>query len=82
MYPPVPITTSGLNSSIIFFTSFLMIEKRINKEYQIIWATGPKQYDIIKERFAKQDITYVPTCSYNNIWIKFINNFFYIFFTM
>lgn len=33
-----------------------MIEKRINKEYQIIWATGPKQYDIIKERFAKQDI--------------------------
>lgn len=33
-----------------------MIEKNINKEYQIIWATGPKQYDIIKEKFSKNDI--------------------------
>lgn len=33
-----------------------MIEKNLNKDYQIIWATGPKQYDIIKERFSKQEI--------------------------
>ena len=26
-----------------------IIEKNMNKDYQIIWATGPKQYDIIKE---------------------------------
>ena len=26
-----------------------IIEKNLNKDYQIIWATGPKQYDIIKE---------------------------------
>ena len=26
-----------------------IIEKNLNKNYQVIWATGPKQYDIIKE---------------------------------
>lgn len=26
-----------------------IIEKNMNKDYQVIWATGPKQYDIIKE---------------------------------
>lgn len=26
-----------------------IIEKKLNKDYQIIWATGPKQYDIVKE---------------------------------
>ena len=26
-----------------------IIEKNMNKYYQVIWATGPKQYDIIKE---------------------------------
>ena len=28
----------------------------MNKKYQIIWATGPKQYDIIKERFENEKI--------------------------
>ena len=27
-----------------------IIENQLNKDYQIIWATGPKQYDIIKEK--------------------------------
>ena len=33
-----------------------------NEKYQIIWATGPKQYDIIKEEFEKQNINinYIP----------------------
>ena len=26
-----------------------IIENNLNKNYQVIWATGPKQYDIIKE---------------------------------
>lgn len=30
-----------------------IIKNGLNKKYQIIWATGPKQYDIIKERFLK-----------------------------
>ena len=27
-----------------------------NDKYQIIWSVGPKQYDIIKEEFLKDDI--------------------------
>lgn len=27
-----------------------------NEKYQIIWATGPKQYDIVKENFEKNDV--------------------------
>ena len=26
-----------------------ILENKMNKDYQIIWATGPKQFDIIKE---------------------------------
>ena len=33
-----------------------LILKKLNKEYQIIWAAGPKQYDIIKENFEKENI--------------------------
>ena len=35
---------------------FEMISNKMNKEYQIIWAAGPKQYDIIKENFEKQNM--------------------------
>ena len=35
---------------------FDLIMKKLNKEYQIIWAAGPKQYDIIKENFEKENI--------------------------
>ena len=33
-----------------------ILENGLNKDYQIIWATGPKQYDIIKEELAKNKI--------------------------
>lgn len=33
-----------------------IINSRLNKNYQIIWATGPKQYDIIKEKLENIDI--------------------------
>lgn len=33
-----------------------ILENDLNKEYQIIWATGPKQFDIIKEELAKKNI--------------------------
>ena len=33
-----------------------IIENKLNENYQIIWATGPKQYDIIKSELAKKDI--------------------------
>ncbi len=31
-----------------------IIKKEINETYQIIWATGPKQYDIIKEKISNK----------------------------
>ena len=33
-----------------------LIKNEKNKKYQIIWATGPKQYDIVKEEFEKAHI--------------------------
>ena len=33
-----------------------MIKNKKNKEYQMIWATGPKQYDIIKENLEDNNI--------------------------
>ena len=33
-----------------------IIENDLNKEYQIIWATGPKQYDLIKEELERNNI--------------------------
>ena len=33
-----------------------IIKNEKNKNYQMIWATGPKQYDIIKEELEKENI--------------------------
>jgi len=33
-----------------------ILENKLNKEYQIIWATGPKQYDIIKKELDNKKI--------------------------
>ena len=33
-----------------------IIKRELNKEYQIIWATGPKQYDVIKEELKNSKI--------------------------
>ena len=33
-----------------------IIKSKINQKYQIIWATGPKQFDIIKEQFEKDNL--------------------------
>lgn len=33
-----------------------IIKENLNKDYQIIWATGPKQYDIIKEELENSKI--------------------------
>lgn len=32
-----------------------IIEKNMNKDYQVIWATGPKQYDVIKEELDNKN---------------------------
>ena len=33
-----------------------ILENKMNKDYQIIWATGPKQFEIIKEELASKNI--------------------------
>ena len=33
-----------------------IVENKLNKNYQIIWAPGPKQYDIIKEQLKDKKI--------------------------
>ena len=33
-----------------------ILENGLNKHYQIVWATGPKQFDIIKEELNKKNI--------------------------
>ena len=33
-----------------------IIENKLNKDYQIIWATGPKQYDIVKSQLKQKGI--------------------------
>ena len=33
-----------------------IICKKLNEEYQIMWAVGPKQYDIIKEQLSEKQI--------------------------
>lgn len=34
-----------------------LIKAKLNKDYQIIWATGQNQYDIVKESFEKATIS-------------------------
>ena len=33
-----------------------LVVNKLNKDYQIIWATGAKQFDLIKEDFEKRDL--------------------------
>lgn len=33
-----------------------IISNKLNKEYQLLWATGPKQYDIVKEKLEDRNI--------------------------
>ena len=35
---------------------FEIIKKGLNKKYQIVWATGPKQFDIIKNDFKNSNL--------------------------
>lgn len=37
-------------------TVYELVKRKLNKDYQIIWATGPKQFDIIKEKFETDNI--------------------------
>ena len=34
-----------------------ILKNKLNKKYQIMWATGPKQYDLIKERLQDHNVS-------------------------
>ena len=34
-----------------------LIKQKLNEEYQIIWATGQNQYDIVKEKFEEANLS-------------------------
>ena len=46
-----------------------ILENQMNKDYQIIWATGPKQFEIIKKKLSdkKIDIENVKNAKISNI---------------
>lgn len=54
---PIVLVTGGsqgaqkINEAIV-----QILVQNLNKDYQIIWATGPKQYDNIKENLEKNDL--------------------------
>lgn len=52
-YPIVLVFGGSQGAQKINEAVFGVINNNLNKKYQIIWATGPKQYDIIKKEFEK-----------------------------
>lgn len=54
---PVVLVFGGSQGAQAINESFIgIIEKKLNTEFQIIWSTGPKQYDLIKEDLNKRNI--------------------------
>ena len=45
------------NYAIPIYQKFVEQAKKLNSDYQIIWATGPKQYDMIKEKLQDKNIS-------------------------
>ena len=57
-YPVVLVFGGSQGAQKINDAVFNLIKNGLNKNYQIIWATGPKQFDIIKEEFKKVRLKY------------------------
>ncbi len=54
--PVVLVFGGSQGASIINKTLINIIKNKVNKNYQIMWAAGPKQYDKIKEMLKKENI--------------------------
>lgn len=54
--PLVLVFGGSQGASIINKTLINIIKNKMNKNYQIMWAAGPKQYDKIKEMLKKENI--------------------------
>ena len=49
------------NSTIVYYNdkneiNRIVTKEKLNQKYQIVWATGPKQFDIVKEELKKSSI--------------------------
>lgn len=54
---PIILVSGGSQGALKINEAIIQIVKeKLNKNYQIIWATGPKQYDIVKEKLENYNI--------------------------
>lgn len=54
---PIILVFGGSQGAQAINESIIGIAKnKLNKDYQIMWATGPKQYDLIKEKFENENL--------------------------
>src|SRR5574344_268322 len=54
---PIILVTGGSQGAQKINESILeIISQKLNKDYQILWATGPKQYDIVAENFKQKNL--------------------------
>ena len=57
MEKPIVLVFGGSQGAQAINESIIGIAKNnLNTDYQIMWATGPKQYDLIKERFENENL--------------------------
>lgn len=58
MSKPIVLVFGGSQGAQRINESFInIISKKLNKDYQIVWATGPNQYDMIKTKLQSLNIT-------------------------
>ncbi len=55
-YPVVLVFGGSQGAESINKSLIEIIENKMNKNYQIIWATGPKQYEIVKNELIKEQM--------------------------
>lgn len=54
---PIVLVFGGSQGAQSINESFIgIIENKLNKDFQIIWSTGPRQFDVIKDELSKRDI--------------------------
>lgn len=54
---PIILVTGGSQGAQRINEAILeIISQKLNKDYQILWATGPKQYDIMTENFKQKNL--------------------------
>lgn len=54
---PIIVVSGGSQGALKINEAMIeMVQNKANKNYQVIWATGPKQFDLVKERLEDNHI--------------------------